>query len=505
MAMGYIDKTLNSLTMYRVVLSALFALLFIATGLGFFGLISFGGFAILVSALWLIAFSWGTNWLFAKLSGSARNTESAIITALILAFILSPAETLFEFGILTLAATLANLSKYLFAIEKKHIVNPAALSALVLSIAGISSISWWVATPWLFLPTLIFGLLVARKIRRLSLYGVFLCFALLSIFITFGNMLPPSELFSQVIFSWPIFFFAGFMLTEPLTMPTTKKTQMFFGALVGILFGTQFHFGPIFSNPQLALVIGNIFAHFASRAVRLKLCLIRSTPLTGGVYEFSFAPEHPLSFRAGQYMEWTLPHAHPDLRGNRRYFTIASSPTEKELKLGVRINAEKSSSFKNALQALRERDIVWVSHVSGDFVLPEDKKKKLAFIAGGIGITPFRSMAKYLVDKNEERDIILFHACIHHNDFTYEDIFKNAEQIGVKTVHIVTDTKNLPENWNGKTGYLSREIIENEMPDWRERMFYLSGPEGMVNAYKKLLCSIGVARRKIKTDYFPGF
>ena len=50
------------------------------------------------------------------------------------------------------------------------------------------------------------------------------------------------------------------------------------------------------------------------------------------------------------------------------------------------------------------------SQLAGDFILPEDKNKKLVFIAGGIGVTPFRSMIKYLIDKNEKRDIIIFYS-----------------------------------------------------------------------------------------------
>lgn len=503
--MKFIDAFLNSFTMYRVVLSALLILVAIASLCGFFGVLNFSGFSILLSALWLLLSSWGANSLFAKITRAATNTESAFITGLILFFIFSPATTLLEFGILALAAIIANLSKYLFVIGRKHIANPAAFSAVVLGIAGISLAHWWVGTPWLLFPTLVLGLLAARKIRRLSMYGIFLVFAFLSILITFGGSIPTAELLSQVILSWPLFFFAGFMLTEPLTAPTTKKTQLIFGALVGIFFGAQFSFGPIFSTPELALVLGNIYAHFASRAKRIRLSLVRNEAIADNVYEFSFAPKEPVSFRAGQYMEWTLPHAHPDLRGNRRYFTIASSPTEKEIKLGVRISAEKSSSFKTALRALPVGGTLWASHVSGDFILPKEKGTKLVFIAGGIGITPFRSMAKYLIDTDEKRDIVLFHACMRADDFTYENIFKNAERVGIKTVCLLTDAKNAPAGWNGKTGYLSREIIESETPDWKERIFYLSGPEGMVNAYKKLLHDIGVSQKNIKTDYFPGF
>src|SRR5438067_12955651 len=108
---------------------------------------------------------------------------------------------------------------------------------------------------------------------------------------------------------------------------------------------------------------------------------------------FVFKPSHRLAFEPGQYMEVTLAHAKPDSRGNRRFFTIASSPTEDYLNLGVRFY-EDSSSFKKALSRIDGRTTIIAGQVGGDFTLPPDPRQKLAFIAGRIGITPFRRMWK---------------------------------------------------------------------------------------------------------------
>src|SRR6185436_19480997 len=139
----------------------------------------------------------------------------------------------------------------------------------------------------------------------------------------------------------------------------------------------------------------------------------------------------------GQYLEWTLPHAKPDARGTRRFFTIASSPTEPVVRLGVRLY-DKPSSFKRALVELRPGDTMVAQSLSGEFVLPKDASKKLAFIAGGIGITPFRSHLQYLLDRKEVRDITIIYANKAPDHIAYAPLLAQAaEHLGTKIVHVV--------------------------------------------------------------------
>jgi ferredoxin-NADP reductase len=195
------------------------------------------------------------------------------------------------------------------------------------------------------------------------------------------------------------------------------------------------------------------------------------------LYEFDFLPSQRFTFLPGQYLEWTIDPVHADSRGNRRYFTIASSPTETEVKLGIKIG-EKHSSFKQHL---------------------------LVFIAGGIGITPFRSMAKYLTDTKEKRDITLFYACSNGNDFIYQNTFEAAQAIGMKTIYVITHTEVVPKDWAGETGRLDADMLQKHLSHCTDYHYYLSGPNAMVESYGKLLSELGVPRSQITTDYFPGF
>ena len=89
---------------------------------------------------------------------------------------------------------------------------------------------------------------------------------------------------------------------------------------------------------------------------------------------------------------------------------------------------DKPSTYKKTLISLNNGGIVVAGQLAGDFTLPEEKDKKLVFIAGGIGVTPFRSMIKYLVDNNEKRDIVIFYSNKRFNDIAYKDIFDQAEK-----------------------------------------------------------------------------
>lgn len=490
--MKYIDGFLNSITMYRLVLYGLIIMVVSSILLGFMGFLPFSGFQLIISSLTLIAICYLSNVILSNLYKVPRNTESSLITALIIYFVMIPSANISGITILLLASLLAMISKYILAIRGKHLFNPAAISVFILGVLGVTSSAWWVATPILSPFVIIIGLLVVRKLRRFSMFLSFIVAALISIalsgYLTSG---PFVNRLIELAISWPLIYFGAFMLTEPLTTPPTRKLQMLYGTLVGLLFGWRFQIGPLYSTPELALIIGNIFSYALCSKQILKLRLRKKIEVAEDVYEFSFTPNHKLHFSPGQYLEWTLPYRHPDSRGNRRYFTIASSPTEDEIKLGVKVSQQNSSAFKKNLLAMNERDKIFASQLSGDFILPSDKKTKLVFIAGGIGITPFRSMAKYLLDKNDKRNIILFYAASSPNAFAYKSLFEKSKSVGIKPFYLSTR--------------LSPDLIKKEVPDYMERIFYLSGPDAMVTSYKKMLLNLGVGHTNIKTDYFPGY
>ena len=202
-------------------------------------------------------------------------------------------------------------------------------------------------------------------------------------------------------------------------------------------------------------------------------------------------------------MEWTLSHDHPDDRGNRRYFTLASSPTENTIRLGVKFY-KNGSTYKNALLKMEGATKIVAAQLAGDFVLPKDAKKKLVFVAGGVGITPFRSMLKYLTDKNEPRDIIMFYSNRKADEIVYKDVIEDAQRkLGIKTIYTLTD-HNHEQNWKGQEGRINAAMIMKHVIDYKDRLFYISGPQTMVASTEVELKSIGVKDSHIIKDFFPG-
>jgi glycine betaine catabolism B len=279
-----------------------------------------------------------------------------------------------------------------------------------------------------------------------------------------------------------------------------------YGIIVGILFSTPFHIGSFYLTPELSLILGNIFAFTVSGRTRVKLALAKRTALSSDIYEFDFIPDEKFVFIPGQYMEWTMYHKNSDVRGSRRFFTIASSPTEEKIKLAIRLAKDRSSSFKTALMNLKEGEGVFASHVMGEFVLPIDKDKNIVLVAGGIGITPFRSMIKHLHNLREKRNITLFYVSNNPESFVYMDVFNEAsESVGLKTVRVLSGAKDIPADWNGETGFITPDMLKKYVSEFTNSLCYISGPSAMVQSYKKMLIKEGVNSGNIHTDYFPGY
>ncbi len=495
--------------MYRLVLYVLIFFLGASIFLSAIKALPYTPIDLITAVFFILAVSWITNLLFSYVYKSKTNTESIYITALILFFIITPPQGGIYSQFLALAfwaSVWTVASKYLFTINKKHLFNPVAIAVVLVALAIGQSATWWIGTANMLPFVLIGGLLVVRKIRRFDMVFSFFISALIaiSIFAIFKGSDVPNTLIRTLKDS-AFFFFALIMLTEPLTAPSSKLHRIIFGGLVGILFLPQLHIGPVYSTPELALIVGNIFAYLVSPKEKLILKLKEKKKIANDTYDFIFENDRKFSFRPGEYMEWTLPHRSPDTRGNRRYFTIASSPSESDVRLGIKFYPEPSS-FKNHLLAMPIGEEVMGAGRSGDFVLPKESKEGLVFIAGGIGVTPFRSMIKYLIDNNEKRNITMLYSNRTIADIAYREIFDEAwNKLGIKTIYAVTDPKEISADPFIINGFISADLIKKEIPNYQNQVFYISGPHGMVNAFEKTLQDMGVKNKNIKIDFFPGF
>jgi ferredoxin-NADP reductase/Na+-translocating ferredoxin:NAD+ oxidoreductase RnfD subunit len=501
-----LDRLLGRITMYRLILLWLLVLLVAGMVFAVAGLLPYSALDLLCSTVFLVAVSLISNTIFAKIFKASTGTDSVYITALILALIITPTAPFANLPFLAWAAFLATASKYLLAWRRRHLFNPAALAVVITSLFLGESASWWVGNVPMLPLVLLGGLLIVRQMRRLDLVWAFVMavmVTLLGFAIFAGSQLAVVT--EQLVLHSPLFFFAFAMLTEPLTTPPSRALQIWYGALVGVLFVPQVHLGGLYFTPEIALLAGNLFSYLAGPKTNLMLRLKAAERLSNDTYEFVFDNDSPFSFKPGQYMEWTLPHTHEDSRGNRRFFTLSSSPTQREVRMGIKFYP-KPSTFKQRLLQLRPGEVIAAGHVAGDFTLPRDRRKKLAFVAGGIGITPFASMIRHMLDTQDRRDAVMLCANWRVNDVAYDPLLREAcEQLGVRTVHALSACDSVPAGWQGAVGFIDSEMIRDVMPDYQQRTFYVSGPPAMVTAAKRAIAALGVKSNRIRTDYFPGF
>lgn len=488
-----IDDILNGVTMYRLITYGLSLLALVTIIFSFTGVLDYEPTHIIGSLLIIMTAGFVTNWTLPRLWGVSANAESGLITCLILFFVLSPVLTPGRVVALALAAIIAVASKYLIAWRGKHIFNPAAFGAFAVGALGLTSVSWWVGSNSLWVFTLILGLLIARKTRRLSMVAVFAAVAIATtVVVAASGTVEIAESLQLLLFASPLIFLGTIMMTEPSTMPPSRQQQWIFAALTGFLFASHLKIGPVYIYPEMALLIANVYAFAVSSKRRWVLQLAAKHKITDELYDYEFTPNAPIQSHPGQYMEVTMPVSRQDDRGNRRTFTIASAPTEKTIHIGVRM-PQRSSRFKQTLQNMKVGDSLLAGQIAGGFVLPRDESQKLLLIAGGVGITPYRSMVKHLIDTGQKRDIILLYLAKSQDEFMFKGIFDSAKTAGLKTIYVADPAP------------LKSEQLQKYVPDLTERKAYVSGPPVMVRHAKRVLRSFGVKRRAIKTDFFSGY
>ena len=225
----------------------------------------------------------------------------------------------------------------------------------------------------------------------------------------------------------------------------------------------------------------------------MKLTLVAKRPETDDVMSFMFRSVAPLSWQAGQFLHYTLPHPDADERGTTRYFTIASAPFENNVMLTTRFASERSSTFKHALRQLPVGATVEVSEPDGDFVL-EDPSREHVLMAGGIGITPFRAI---LLDLDHQ-DLPINATVLYANrtpDFVYK---AEIDRLACRHPH-------LKMRYLVSPARVTEETIRSVAADLAKLTFHVSGPEPFVEALGSMLARLDVPDANVKRDYFPGY
>ncbi|HEX3686505.1 MAG TPA: FAD-dependent oxidoreductase [Gaiellaceae bacterium] len=210
-----------------------------------------------------------------------------------------------------------------------------------------------------------------------------------------------------------------------------------------------------------------------------------------------------VDFRPGQYFWVELPNrGYEDEKGLRRHISVVTSPTEKGV-LGL-CTRLRDTAFKKTLAELKVGDEVEVEPPKGDWQLPEDTSPHYVFIAGGIGITVFRSMLRYIADTGEPYRVTLVYSNRDRASTPFLDELQELEKTIPDFKLVLTMTQD--DGWEGESRYVSAELLrdslEGELGDYT---YLVAGPPALVEAVTGQLSGAGVPDEQVLPDRFSGY
>ncbi|HET6589653.1 MAG TPA: Rieske 2Fe-2S domain-containing protein [Candidatus Nitrosocosmicus sp.] len=220
-----------------------------------------------------------------------------------------------------------------------------------------------------------------------------------------------------------------------------------------------------------------------------------------------------LNYAAGQFAFFDIGEVYNDPKGPIRHFTISSSPTEDFIMFTTQI---RDSPYKKRLSGLEKGAKVKVRGPEGQFVLHDDYSKPAVFLSGGIGVTPFRSMIKYVTDTLIPLKIVVFDSNRNQENILFKKEFDEwtALNKNLEIVYTISETQhdehqsNINQNWNGEYGRINKEMILKYLDDisLHNSIFYICGPPAMLKAMQTLLQQeLNISKEMIKVEEFTGY
>jgi ferredoxin-NADP reductase len=235
------------------------------------------------------------------------------------------------------------------------------------------------------------------------------------------------------------------------------------------------------------------------------ITLRRREDVAAGTSAFYFDKPAGFSFEAGQNAIFTLiDPPETDAKGPTRPFTIASAPHEPELMIATRM---RDTAFKRTLKAAQPGLRVEIDGPAGLMVLHEQTERPAVFLAGGIGITPFLSMARHAAKNALPHRIFLFYSNRRPEDAAFLDELRSLEarNPNYRLIATMAEADKSAHPWKGETGFIRRDMLERYLPDLRGPVYYFAGPPGMAMAMQSMLQELGVSEDDMRSEEFYGY
>lgn len=236
----------------------------------------------------------------------------------------------------------------------------------------------------------------------------------------------------------------------------------------------------------------------------MKLKLLQVKPEVQGINTYIFEKPKNFNYLPGQYLVLIFSKS-GNLDKESREFTLSSSPTEDHLSITTK--NENNSDFKRKLETLQIGDSIEADGPFGTFILDEDISGKHILLAGGIGVTPFRSIIKYNVDKNlKNTDIHLIYSSSNENIVLFKDDFDNWTNDNIDITFVLT-SDNHNKMWKGEVGRIDNNMIKRLTTYYLlpTTTFWICGSKDFVRDMESILLRLKVKPDKVHSETFTGY
>lgn len=236
-----------------------------------------------------------------------------------------------------------------------------------------------------------------------------------------------------------------------------------------------------------------------------KVKLKNRRQIAEGTMAFHFEKPSRFEFKAGQFIHLTLiDPPETDAEGNGRTFTVASAPYEEELMVATRM---RDTAFKRVLKAMPLGAEVTLAGPYGSLVLHDDATRPAVFLAGGIGITPFRSVILRATRDKAPHRLFLFYSNRRPEVAAFLEELEEIERVNpnYKLIGVMTEIAKSNRLWQGETGHINKEMLAKFINDLTSPTYYIAGPPAMVDALRNVLTDAGVSTDKIRAEEFTGY
>ncbi len=233
----------------------------------------------------------------------------------------------------------------------------------------------------------------------------------------------------------------------------------------------------------------------------LKSRLIEIIQRTASVQSFRFALPERIDFTPGQFLQVIFDEVNRENKELNKYLSLSCSPTKEYIEITKRIS---QSSFSQRLLQLKPGDEVLIKVPLGGCVFQEDYKK-IAFLIGGIGITPIISIIEYIVEKKLDTTVTLFYSNRTDDDIAFKKELDGWQKINKNIRVFYTVTECPPKDKTCVFGHIDKKLLSEKACNLEQAIIYIFGPPRMVEAMQSLALELACKKDNIKTEKFIGY